>query len=130
MMEHQDDENSRLRTVTRQTAESILSARRAEEELVRTREALERKTRELTEFFDDAAVGLHLVGADGTILQANRTELKLLGYAKEEFLGHHIAEFHADPAVIDDILRRLAAARSFATTRPGCAARTAPASTS
>ena len=54
-------------------------------------------------------MGLHLVGADGTILQANRTELKLLGYAKEEFLGHHIAEFHADPAVIDDILRRLAA---------------------
>jgi len=110
MMEHQDDEDSLLRTVTLQTAQSILLARRrAEEELVRTREELERKTRELTEFFEDAAVGLHLVGADGTILQANRSELTMLGYAKEEFLGHNIAEFHVDPPVIDDIMRRLVA---------------------
>jgi hypothetical protein len=27
---------------------------------------------------------------------ANSTELDMLGYAREEFVGHHIVEFHAD----------------------------------
>ncbi|HEX8537917.1 MAG TPA: ATP-binding protein, partial [Cystobacter sp.] len=31
----------------------------------------------------------------------------LLGYSKDEYIGHHIAEFHEDPAVIGDILARL-----------------------
>ncbi len=33
--------------------------------------------------------------------------MDLLGYAPEEYIGHHISEFHADSAVIDDILKRL-----------------------
>jgi hypothetical protein len=37
----------------------------------------------------------------------NQTELDLLGYAADEYIGHNIAEFHVDPAVIEDILRRL-----------------------
>jgi PAS domain S-box-containing protein len=73
----------------------------------------ERKLRdseeELSDFFDNATIGLHWVGADGTILRANRSELELLGYEPEEYVGHHIAEFHADQDVIDDILRRLQA---------------------
>src|SRR5438309_10108728 len=60
-----------------------------------------------SEFFDNAAVALHLVGADGTILRANRAELDLLGYAEHEYIGHHIGEFHADAPVIEDILCRL-----------------------
>src|SRR6185295_1240270 len=49
----------------------------------------------------------HWVGPDGIIQWANRTELEILGYTREEYVGHHIAEFHADPPVIEDILRRL-----------------------
>ena len=60
------------------------------------------------DLFEQAAVGLHLVGADGTILHANRTELELLGYERDEYIGHHIAEFHADAVVITELLRRLA----------------------
>ncbi|MCA1586549.1 MAG: PAS domain S-box protein [Acidobacteria bacterium] len=56
---------------------------------------------------DHAAEGLHWVGPDGTILWANQTELALLGYAADEYIGRHIAEFHLDPPVIDDILARL-----------------------
>lgn len=59
------------------------------------------------EFFDNAAIGIHLVGPDGTILRANRAELDMLGYAHDEYVGHHITEFHADRDVVDDILRRL-----------------------
>src|SRR5205085_8104396 len=34
-------------------------------------------------------------------------ELDLLGYRREEYVGRNIAEFHADPETIRDILRRL-----------------------
>jgi PAS domain S-box-containing protein len=50
---------------------------------------------------------MHWVSADGTILWANRAELDMLGYSRDEYIGHHISEFHADKAVIEDILQRL-----------------------
>src|SRR3954447_12733105 len=62
---------------------------------------------DLEDFFENGVVALHLVGADGTVLRANRAELELLGYAREEYLGRHIAEFHADTDTIGDILARL-----------------------
>lgn len=62
---------------------------------------------ELEDFFENAAVALHLVANDGTILRANRAELDLLGYAADEYVGRNIREFHADAAAIDDILNRL-----------------------
>src|SRR5580765_1227982 len=67
----------------------------------------EQREKELRDFVENAAVPLHWVGEDGTILWANRAEMKLLGYAPEEYIGHNIAEFHVDPAVIENILRRL-----------------------
>lgn len=70
--------------------------------------ALRRSEQELADFFDNASVGLHWVGPDGKILRVNRAELNMLGYAPDEYVGHHIAEFHTDREVIDDILRRLA----------------------
>src|SRR6185437_5299995 len=69
--------------------------------------ALRHKEAELRDFVENATVGLHWVGADGTILWANRAELVMLGYAKEEYVGRNIVEFHVDRPVIDDILRRL-----------------------
>ena len=69
--------------------------------------ALQRSEQLLTDFFENAAVGLHWVGPDGIILRVNRTELDLLGYSKEEYVGRHISEFHADPPVIQDILQKL-----------------------
>jgi len=62
---------------------------------------------ELLDFFENAAEGLHWAGPDGTLLWANQAELDLLGYTPEEYIGHPIAEFHADPAVADEILTRL-----------------------
>jgi PAS domain S-box-containing protein len=68
---------------------------------------LRRSERELADFVENAAEGLHRVGRDGTILWANRAELKMLGYRWEEYVGRHISEFHLDADVIDDILRTL-----------------------
>ena len=43
----------------------------------------------------------------GVIQRVNEAELKLLGYSREEYVGHRLEEFHADPAMAEDILRRL-----------------------
>lgn len=79
------------------------------DDLKRTQEELQRSRHELEDFFENASIGLHSVGADGTILRVNRAELDLLGYSREEFAGRNIAEFHADAPVVNDILRRLRA---------------------
>src|ERR1043166_7519796 len=68
---------------------------------------------EFNDFFDTVAVPVHFVGPDGTILRANRAELELLGFARAEYVGRNIAEFHADAAAINDILRRLTAGETL-----------------
>lgn len=81
-------------------------------EATRRRQAerdLRRREREFADMVENAAEGLHQVGADGTILWANKAELQMLGYRWEEYVGHHAARFHADPAVAADMLARLAA---------------------
>jgi PAS domain S-box-containing protein len=71
-------------------------------------DALRRSERELRDFLENAVEAMHWVSPHGTILWANRAELELLGYAREEFIGAHIAKFHVDPLVIADMLQRLA----------------------
>jgi len=81
---------------------------RAHERSLRASEAeVRRQAVQLSAFLETAAIAMHRVGPDGTILWANNAELKTLGYAPEEYLGHHIAEFHADQDAIADILVRL-----------------------
>lgn len=70
-------------------------------------EELERKNEDLEDFFNNSAVGLHIVNGEGIVVRANEAELSLLGYRAEEYVGRHIAEFHADAPVIGDILHRL-----------------------
>jgi len=61
----------------------------------------------LEEFLDNVTVAVHLVDREGIILYANKAELELLGYQKEEYIGHNIKEFHAAEEVIDSIFSKL-----------------------
>ena len=70
-------------------------------------EDLRRKSADLEDFFDNSAVGLHVVSGEGIILRANKAELAVLGYAEQDYVGRHIAEFHVDAPVIGDILQKL-----------------------
>src|SRR5262245_46393935 len=79
----------------------------------RSKEALLRGVANLRDFVENAPEGLRMVGPDGLILWANRTELFMLGYTREEYISHHIAEFHADAPVIEDFLARLARGESL-----------------
>lgn len=62
---------------------------------------------ELSDFIENAALPLHWVDAQGTIVWANQAELDALGYTREEYIGSAITKFHADEVVIGDILTRL-----------------------
>jgi PAS domain S-box-containing protein len=70
-------------------------------------EELRRKSADLEDFFENSAVGLHIVSGEGIILRANKAELALLGYPAQEYIGRHITEFHVDEPVIGDILTKL-----------------------
>src|SRR5438874_2435835 len=65
------------------------------------------REQDLRDFLDNASLGLHSVGPDGVILWANQAELDLLGYARDEYIGRKISDFHADETAISDILYRL-----------------------
>ena len=62
---------------------------------------------DLEDFFENSAIGLHIVSGEGIILRANKAELSLLGYGADEYVGRQITEFHKDAPVIGDILHRL-----------------------
>jgi PAS domain S-box-containing protein len=99
-------QDERMRTVA-ELQQKMAALQTEIEEHRKTEAALKRREEELSDFLEHAAQGLHQVGADGVIMWANRAEMDLLGYSSGEYIGHHIAEFHADPAVIDDILSKL-----------------------
>ncbi|MDF2438443.1 MAG: putative Histidine kinase [Bacteroidota bacterium] len=77
------------------------------EECEKQRAELANRVEELTDFIENASVPLHWVNGSGIILWANQAELDSLGYSKEEYIGKHISNFHADQETISDILGRL-----------------------
>lgn len=80
----------------------------------RIQQQLKQSESDLSDFFENATIGLHWVGPDGIILRANQADMDLVGYSPDEYIGRHIAEFHVDRNVIDDILRRLTAGEKIA----------------
>ena len=114
----QDDERLRYIAMLQQrnrALETELERHRQQEATLRktlqqrrlVTEQLQRREVELRDFIENGLEPMHWVGPNGTILWANRAELELLGYAREEFVGRHIAEFHADRDAIASILARL-----------------------
>ena len=73
----------------------------------RSETALEQKADELATLLETAAVGMHWVGPDGIILWANDAELRMLGYSRDQFVGHHVNQFHEEPAVVGDVFAML-----------------------
>jgi PAS domain S-box-containing protein len=68
---------------------------------------------DMLDYLDNAAIGLHWVDGEGTILWANPADYEPLGYSADEYIGHSITEFHAEEDVINDILARLLAGETL-----------------
>ena len=89
------------------TALSTQAARRQAEDELR------RSERNLTNFCDQAPVGLSWLSANGTILRTNRAQLELLGCSPNEYLGHSFADFCVHPSQGRRLLQRLAAGETI-----------------
>ena len=63
----------------------------------KTQQTLQLREAELHDFLENAAIGMHWLAADGTILWANRTVLDLLGYQAQDYVGRDYLEFAEDP---------------------------------
>lgn len=68
---------------------------------------LDKSEQKLSAFFENAPVGIHCLKPDGTIIQVNQAELDFLGYTREEYIGHNIAEFYVDKELVEDVLHEL-----------------------
>ncbi|HZR82189.1 MAG TPA: ATP-binding protein [Candidatus Binatia bacterium] len=86
---------------------AVAMVRRHERALHESEAEVKRQAAQLAAFLETAAIGLHRVGPDGTILWANDAELEMLGYERGEYVGRHIAEFHVDQQNIAAILARV-----------------------
>jgi len=71
--------------------EILVQARTAE--LEEANLLAQQRANEFADLYDRAPCGYHSLGPDGRIVAVNQTELNLLGYARDEFVGHHITEF-------------------------------------
>ncbi|MBL8012864.1 MAG: PAS domain S-box protein, partial [Candidatus Omnitrophica bacterium] len=94
-----DTELRRMDLLARQTAD-FLERKKAESDLRRSEE-------ELSDFFENAAIGVHWMSSEGIILRANRTELNLFGYSPDEYIGHSVTEFYVDKSAVKEILQQL-----------------------
>jgi PAS domain S-box-containing protein len=102
----QTDADARLREIA--SLQQQAQALRAEvAERKRVEKELRRSKEELSAFIENSSLGLHWVRPDGIIQWANRAELELLGYDKEDYVGHHISEFYVDKKLLENILERL-----------------------
>ena len=80
-----------------------ITARRIAEHKLRQSE------NELADFFENASLGLHWASEDGTILRANRAELEMLGYTRDEYAGKNVIDFHCDREVVENMFAQLRA---------------------
>lgn len=76
----------------------ITKRKKSEEERLRTME-------ELKDLYHQAPCGYHSLGADGTFLRINDTELKWLGYAREELVGKKKLSDILSPAGVAEFRR-------------------------
>jgi len=83
--------SAELQTLSSSLEAMISSIRRHQTELEEANQTLERRvadrTAELSALYDKAPVGYHLVNAEGVIDQINETELRLMGYERDEIVG-------------------------------------------
>jgi len=68
---------------------------------------------DLSDFLENAIIGLHRIDADGVVSWANRAELDMLGYEPGEYIGHPVAEFVVQPGQAASLLARVRAGETL-----------------
>mmetsp|Transcript_4270 Transcript_4270/g.9202 ORF Transcript_4270/g.9202 Transcript_4270/m.9202 type:complete len:802 (+) Transcript_4270:255-2660(+) len=69
---------------------------------------------ELIDFFQNAPIAMHWLNGDGTILWANQTEMNVLGYTAEEYIGQPIMNFCPDEKeLVLEIFKQLGSGKTI-----------------
>lgn len=68
---------------------------------------------ELSDFVENAALGFDKIGPDGVVSWANEVQLRMLGYGRDQYVGHPVSEFHVDRERLAEMLARLEAGESI-----------------
>ena len=77
-------------------------------------------------WLDQSTLGLRFVDARGRILWANAAELALVGRRRDDYVGHDLSEFFAEPSTAAELLVRLARRRPSPATPRAWSPPTAP----
>jgi PAS domain S-box-containing protein len=65
-------------------------------------------------WLDQSTLGLRFADARGRILWANAAELALVGRRRDEYVGHDLCEFFAEPSTAAELVARLARSETVA----------------
>lgn len=68
---------------------------------------LRKSEQRFRELFDNAPVGYHEYNTEGRIIGVNKTELDMLGYRKDEIIGHYVWEFVVEEVSKNTVLGKL-----------------------
>ena len=101
-----DSETERLRNISflqqkAQALEAERATRRDVQKSLRLRES------ELADILENAIEGVQQVGPDQRILWTNQALLNLLGYSRQEYVGHPLSDFHVHQQIFADFWARL-----------------------
>ena len=99
-------DEERLRSICR-LQQKVQALETAKTERTCAQNSLRSKQSELADFLENAVEGVQRVGSDQKILWANKALLHLLGYSRDEYLGHRFSEFHVHLDVFVEYWRRL-----------------------
>jgi PAS domain S-box-containing protein len=96
--------------VVARTAESgllteELHIKTAEQESIEI--ALEVSQQGISDFIENAQIGMHWVDIEGIIVWANQAEINLLGYDRSEYIGQPLINFHLDRSKFADVFQQL-----------------------
>jgi PAS domain S-box-containing protein len=90
------------------TCTDIDDHKRTQEENKALVRNLEQSREQMIKFFEESPVGIHWMTKDGTIIWANQAEYDMLGFTRDEFVGHNLADFHIDKNKAQTLISRLA----------------------
>jgi PAS domain S-box-containing protein len=69
--------------------------------------ALEASQQGISDFIENALIGMHWVDIHGDLVWVNQAELDMFGYDRSQYIGQPLINFHVDRSKVSDIFQRL-----------------------
>jgi PAS domain S-box-containing protein len=69
--------------------------------------ALEASQQGISDFIENASIGMHWVDIEGNIVWVNQAELDMFGYDRSQYIGQPLINFHVDRPKLADLLQRV-----------------------